>query len=454
MNFFQKIGNFVGFPGIPAGFPSSSRNLSNFEKLILPYDQGLFSLLFIGSVLLHFVLVVMIGVFSEMWVPEPPPIRAKIGVRYAKLPPKRTTPISKTKSTVEKPVMNKLDARLPKKTIKPVSKQPLLKKPVIQDSIKNSSVPKPALSQPEAPRLKMSQPKLKPSLPEKKQASVPKLQKIKIPKKPLLSPPKLSDSIQKLPKVSKDPVPLSPLTSKRSRLSPSQIELPKIEMKNILPRKLSTPKFSKPVEIPVQELPKSMQSFSKEAESPLVKIEPKKLSTPEFSKPKELQFEKLPKKSQPSLPEIPVIAPIKPSVKSETTLEEIFPQEVKIDDNLPDIGILEQDDEQKLNEIPNTSYLQRKKLAQLAGEEYNLHIRTRIIPKLGSYSSNFFVRILLNIDAKGEIIYHEIKESSGSSAFDKAAELAVRNAVLDPLPKALAENPPYIVSIKIQAPQN
>ena len=137
-----------------------------------------------------------------------------------------------------------------------------------------------------------------------------------------------------------------------------------------------------------------------------------------------------------------------------TTLEEIFPQEVKIDDNLPDIGILEQDDEQKLNEIPNTSYLQRKKLAQLAGEEYNLHIRTRIIPKLGSYSSNFFVRILLNIDAKGEIIYHEIKESSGSSAFDKAAELAVRNAVLDPLPKALAENPPYIVSIKIQAPQN
>lgn len=453
MNFFQNLGNIAGFPGIPAGFPSSSRNLSNLEKLIFYHDQGIFSLLFIGSLLLHFVLVLMIGVISELWMPEPPPIRAKIGVRYAKLPPK-PTPISKTKKAVEKPVMQKLDARLPKKSKNPVSKQPLLKKPVLQDSIKNSSIPKPALTQPEAPRLKMSQPKIIPSMPEKKQTSVPKPQILKTPKKPLLSPPTLSNSFQKLPKVSKDPVPLSPMTSKRSRLSPSQIELPKIEMKNILPRKLSTPKFSKPVEIPVQELPKSMRSFSEEAESPLIKIEPKKLSTPEFSKPKELQFEKLPKTSQPSLPEVPVIAPIKPYIKSETTLEEIFPEEVKIDDNLPDIGILEQDDEQKLNEIPNTGYLQRKKLAQLAGEEYNLHIRTRIIPKLGSYSSNLFVRILLKIDASGEIIYHEIRDSSGSAAFDQAAELAVRNAVLDPLPKALAENPPYNVFIRIQAPQN
>ena len=58
--------------------------------------------------------------------------------------------------------------------------------------------------------------------------------------------------------------------------------------------------------------------------------------------------------------------------------------------------------------------------------------------------------ILLKINEAGEIVYHEIKESSGSKAFDKAAELAVRNAVLDPLPKALAENPPYIVVIKLR----
>ena len=55
-----------------------------------------------------------------------------------------------------------------------------------------------------------------------------------------------------------------------------------------------------------------------------------------------------------------------------------------------------------------------------------------------------------NCIAKVEIIFHEIKDSSGSKAFDKAAELAVRNAVLDPLPKALAENPPYIVVIKLR----
>ena len=118
------------------------------------------------------------------------------------------------------------------------------------------------------------------------------------------------------------------------------------------------------------------------------------------------------------------------------------------------MGIIEQNEDKAMNQIPNMSFLQRKKLAQLAGEEYNLHIRTRINPKFGSYSPNLFVRILLKINEAGEIVYHEIKDSSGSTAFDQAAELAVRNAVLDPLPKALAENPPYIVLIRIQSPQN
>ena len=47
----------------------------------------------------------------------------------------------------------------------------------------------------------------------------------------------------------------------------------------------------------------------------------------------------------------------------------------------------------------------------------------------------------------------EIIKKSGFAAFDKAAELAVRNALLEPLPNALAENPPYIVTIRI-VPQN
>ena len=68
------------------------------------------------------------------------------------------------------------------------------------------------------------------------------------------------------------------------------------------------------------------------------------------------------------------------------------------------------------------SFLQRKKLAQLAGQEYNLHIRTRIKPKFGSSSPNLFVRIQLKINQEGEIVYHEIIESSGSKAFDKVAK--------------------------------
>ena len=93
--------------------------------------------------------------------------------------------------------------------------------------------------------------------------------------------------------------------------------------------------------------------------------------------------------------------------------------------------------------------MQRKKIAQLAGEEYNLHIRTQIVPKLGSYPAKLFVRIRLKIVESGEIIDYEVIKKSGSPSFDKAAELAVRNAILDPLPKALAQNPPYIVLIRI-----
>ena len=106
-----------------------------------------------------------------------------------------------------------------------------------------------------------------------------------------------------------------------------------------------------------------------------------------------------------------------------------------------------------MKEIPDTKFLQRKKITQLAGEEYNLHIRTQIIPKLGSYPAELFVRIELKIIASGKIIEYKVLKKSGFPSFDQAAELAVRNAVLDPLPKALAKSPPYIVLIRI-VPQN
>ena len=311
--------------------------------------------------------------------------------------------------------MQKLEFKPLEKLTTPEPKQPVLKKPILQDTIKNSVLSKPALPQPEAPRLKMPQPNKIPLLREGKKPDFKKTQIIKIPEKPLLSTPDLPTSIPKLPKVKNNPVLLNSLTSKKSRLSPSQIDLPKIEVKH---------------------------------------MQPKKLSTPEFSKPKDPDFEKLLKILTPSPSEVPGIKPDQPKEKPESLLGEMPADQMKIDGDLPEIGIIEQTEDKVLNQIPNMSFLQRKKLAQLAGEEYNLHIRTRINPKFGSYSPNLFVRILLKINEAGEIVYHEIKDSSGSTAFDQAAELAVRNAVLDPLPKALAENPPYIVLIRIQSPQN
>ena len=414
MNFFQKKINIIGFGSHPGVIANSKGNFSIFEKLLFFHDHGIFSLLFLSSFLLHVILVMMFGMISEFLKPELPPIRAKIGVRYAELPVK-STPVINSKKKIQKPVLQKLESKPLEKLTTPEPKQPVLKKPILQDTIKNSVLSKPALPQPEAPRLKMSQPNKIPLLREGKKPDFKKTQIIKIPEKPLLSTPDLPTSIPKLPKVKNNPVLLNPLTSKKSRLSPSQIDLPKIEVKN---------------------------------------MQPKKLSTPEFSKPKDPDFEKLLKILTPSPSEVPGIKPNQPEEKLESLLGEIPADQVKIDGGLPEIGIIEQTEDKALNQIPNMSFLQRKKLAQLAGEEYNLHIRTRINPKFGSYSSNLFVRILLKINEAGEIVYHEIKDSSGSTAFDQAAELAVRNAVLDPLPKALAENPPYIVLIRIQSPQN
>jgi len=172
-----------------------------------------------------------------------------------------------------------------------------------------------------------------------------------------------------------------------------------------------------------------------------------------FSKPLNLPVRELPETMQSALQTVPSIPQVQPSDKLGANLREIFPDKIKFDEPLPDLGIPEQADETKLKEIPDTVNLQRKKIAQLAGEEYNLHIRTRIIPKLGSYSSELYVRIRLKIIPTGKIINYEIIKKSGFAAFDKAAELAVRNALLDPLPNALAENPPYIVTIRI-VPQN
>ena len=420
MNFFHFIDEIVVSPGISAGIRTSARHLSSMEKLIFFHDQGTFSMLFVGSLLLHLVLGLTIGVLSELWVAEPPPIRARIGVRYAKLPVK-TTPIKRPKPLVEKPVLQKLETELKPKLQKLVPNKPVLQKPVLNNALKKTTLQKPALKKTEAPRLKLSQPQLKPSVPGIKRKSPQTPKALKMPRKPLLLPPDSPERISAItnfPKFSKDPVPLSPITSKKSALKPSQIELHKFSQDEISPKKLNTPKFSKPIELPLQRLPQIIQ---------------------------------------PSLIDIPSISPVQPAEKPaddpETSLEELFLKEIQLKEPLQDLGIPDQPVIKKTKEMLDTNYLQRKKIVQLAGEEYNLHIRTQIIPKLGSYPSELFVRILLKIVPSGEIISYEFIKKSNSSSFDLAAELAVRNAVLAPLPPALAENPPYIVLIRI-VPQN
>ena len=134
MNFFQKIRNIVGFRSQPEVLASSTGNLSIFEKLLFFNDQGIFSLLFFGSLLLHVMLVIMVGMISEFLKPELPPIRAKIGVRYAELPLK-PTPVINSKKGIQKPVLQKLESKPLERLTTTEPKQPVLKKPILQDTI-------------------------------------------------------------------------------------------------------------------------------------------------------------------------------------------------------------------------------------------------------------------------------------------------------------------------------
>jgi len=90
----------------------------------------------------------------------------------------------------------------------------------------------------------------------------------------------------------------------------------------------------------------------------------------------------------------------------------------------------------------------KNKLYQ-AMQNYNQHIQTMIQPRLQMFDPGLYVRIELQIGVSGKIIRYKILEASPYNEFNQAAQLAVRNVNLDPLPEALAENPPYIVVVKV-----
>ena len=233
------------FRNYPRIIANPKANYGIFEKLLFFHDHGIFSFLFLSSFLLHVILVMMFGMISEFLKPELPPIRAKIGVRYLELPV-NSIPVISAKKEIQKPVLHNLESKSLEKLVKPEPKQPVLKKPVLKDPIKNSVLSKPALLKPVAPRLKITQPNKNPLLSGGKKPDFEKAKMMNIPKKPLLSSPDLPNSIPKLPKVKNKPVLLNPLTAKKSKFLPSKMDLPKIEMKNIQPKNLSYPEFSKP----------------------------------------------------------------------------------------------------------------------------------------------------------------------------------------------------------------
>ena len=100
-------------------------------------------------------------------------------------------------------------------------KKPLLEKPVLNDTFYNSNLPKPKVTQAETPLLKMSEPQIIPAVPTTKLNKIPAPKVTKYLKKPKIPPtnsPERSLLNRSLPKLIKDPVPLSPFTSKKSRL--------------------------------------------------------------------------------------------------------------------------------------------------------------------------------------------------------------------------------------------
>ena len=305
------------------------------------------------------------------------------------------------------------------------------KKPALPSSIKSKkTVLKPSQNVPKLKKMtmpevgKLALPKMKLSKPVLKKIEIPsqvtKTQP-KTPEKPEISPtlPSIkSPSLKKeLPQQALIPLPEPEL--------PTSL-LPNIELKQ--PMLQSQPLPDSPVLKPdslSSNLPKPMLSTSlPEPEAKLPNLEQKIQTTP-ILKPKPL--------------ENPQINTSEPILVPESETEPIVPMLEFKETKEPEVS----------SEIEFNQKLQISKKIRQAEQEYNQHIQTMVQPKLAMYDSELFVRIELEIGVSGKIIRYRILEASPSNAFNQAAQLAIRNVNLNPLPEALAGNPPYIVVVKV-----
>ena len=184
MNFFLKLYKFV----VSSGYFSRNSYLlpeisPAWKNSLFFTIRELFPLIFVASVLLHIVLVIITMAFSELWEQELPPITSENRGPFFTTSSRANAPIEKPK-----PVLKKIENEWQPKLSNLVPKKPLLEKPVLEDTLINQHYPKPEVTQPEAPRLKMSEPQLAPSVPTTKLNKIPAPQVTKNLKKPQLLP--------------------------------------------------------------------------------------------------------------------------------------------------------------------------------------------------------------------------------------------------------------------------
>ena len=267
------------------------------------------------------------------------------------------------------------------------------------------------------PKMKLSKPVLKkieiPSQVTKTQPKTPEKPDIS-PTLPILESPSLKQRLTQQPLI---PLPEPEL--------PTSL-LPNIELKQpiLQPQPIPDSPVLKPDSLS-SNLPKPMLSTSlPEPEAKLPNLEQKIQTTP-ILKPKPL--------------ENPQINTSEPILVPESEMEPIVPMLEFKETKEPEVS----------SEIEFNQKLQISKKIRQAEQEYNQHIQTMVQPKLAMYDSELFVRIELEIGVSGKIIRYRILEASPSNAFNQAAQLAIRNVNLNPLPEALAGNPPYIVVVKV-----
>ena len=152
------------------------------------------------------------------------------------------------------------------------------------------------------------------------------------------------------------------------------------------------------------------------------------------------------------LPTTPILRP-KPLKTLDThSVEPVLIPEKEIEAEVPMLDINFGSETGMSEETDFARKLKDNQEIKQAEKEYNIHIQAMVQPKLGGFDPELFVRIELEIETSGKITSFRLLEQSSSNSFNQAAELAIRNANLNPLPKALAKNPPYIVVVRIIPP--